>query len=116
MHRDPRAFLWDASESAAAIVEFARGRTFDDYVADRMVRSAMEREFEIIGEALSQLSKLAPDIAQRIPELAQAVGFRNVLIHGYAAVNHATVWRTIHEDLPRLHDHAVQLLSELSAS
>lgn len=113
MRRDPRAFLWDVQESATAIAEFTGGKTLDDYLADRMLRSAVERQFEIIGEALSQLSKIVPEIARRIPELSAVVGFRNILIHGYAAVNHSTVWKTIHGDLPRLRDCAAQLLNEL---
>ena len=63
MDHDPRAYLWDASESAEAIASFVRGRTFEDYGADVMLRSAVERQFEIIGEALRQLEKAAPDLA-----------------------------------------------------
>ena len=60
----------------------ARGRTFDDYAADSMLRSAVERQFEIIGEALRRLEKTAPDVALRLPERSQAIAFRNILIHG----------------------------------
>jgi uncharacterized protein with HEPN domain len=60
MQRDPRAFLWDAREAATAIGEFVNGKTFDDYAANRMLRSTVERQFEIIGEALNQLNKLDP--------------------------------------------------------
>lgn len=52
MDRDPRAYLWDARDSADAIAEFVTGRTLNDYLADRMLRSAVERQFEIVGEAL----------------------------------------------------------------
>ena len=82
MDRDPRAYLWDAKKSADAIAEFVRGRTFDDYAADSMLRSAVERQFEIIGEALRRLEKTAPDAAPRLPERSQAIAFRNILIHG----------------------------------
>lgn len=51
MRRDPRSFLWDAREAADAIESFAQARTFQDYMSDRMLRSAIERQFEIIGEA-----------------------------------------------------------------
>ena len=53
----------------------------------------MERKFEIVGEALAQLSKLAPDLAGRVPHLKRIIGFRNALIHGYASVDNAQVWR-----------------------
>jgi uncharacterized protein with HEPN domain len=113
MDHDSRAFLWDAKESADAIAEFVRGRTFDDYVADLMVRSAVERQFEIIGEALRQLEKAAPDLALRLPERSQAIAFRNVLIRGYDSIDHGIVWRTIHESLPALRARVAALLGEM---
>ena len=113
MARDPQAFLWDVRESADAIAGYATGRTLADYIAQRLLRSAVEREFEIIGEALNQLSRIAPDIAARIPELPRAVAFRNLLIHGYATVDDATVWLTMHEDLPALRANVAELLAEL---
>jgi uncharacterized protein with HEPN domain len=54
MDRDPRAYLWDATDSADAMAEFVSGRTLDDYLGDRVLRSAVERQFEIVGEALRQ--------------------------------------------------------------
>lgn len=53
MQRDPRAYLWDVREAAGAILEFIAGKTFEDYAGDRLLRSAVERQFEIIGEALN---------------------------------------------------------------
>jgi uncharacterized protein with HEPN domain len=113
MDHDPRAYLWDAKESADAIAEFVRGRTFEDYVADVMLRSAVERQFEIIGEALRRLEKAAPDLALRLPERSKAIPFRNILIHGCDSIDHAIVWRTIHESLPPLHARVAALLDEL---
>jgi len=52
MERDPRAFLWDARESADAIAQFIAGRTLEQYLQDAMLRAAVERHFEILGEAL----------------------------------------------------------------
>lgn len=110
MDRDPRAYVWDAKESADAIAEFVSGRTLEDYLADRMLRSAVERQFEIIGEPLRQLDRTAPDLAKELPELAQAIAFRNILIHGYTAIDDRTVWRTIHESLPVLRARLTVLL------
>lgn len=115
MHRDPRAYLWDAREAAAAILEFVAGKTFEDYTNDRLLRSAVERQFEIIGEALNQLCKIEPQWAERIPDVSQIIAFRNVLIHGYASVNDLTVWRTIVESLPTLYETVTGLLDEAGA-
>ena len=116
MRRDPRALLWDVRDSAEAIIAFLAGRTFEEYRRERVLRSAVEREFEIIGEALNRLSKTSPEFAARIPELPRAIAFRNLLIHGYAIVDDATVWRTAHQDLPSLRTHIADLLNSLGES
>ncbi len=64
MDHDPRAYLWDARKTPARLREFVRGRTFGDYAADPMLRSTVERQFEIIGEALRQLEKMAAQATQ----------------------------------------------------
>jgi len=114
--RDPRSFLWDARESADSILRFVHGRNQSDYLADPMLRAAVERHFEIIGEALNQVAKTAPPLAARIPQLRRAVAFRNLLIHGYATVDDATVWRTTQEDLPGLRAAVASLLEDLGDS
>lgn len=113
MGRDPRAFLWDVRENSDAIAQFVRGREQKDYLADSMLRAAVERKLEIIGEALNQLSKVAPELAARVPEAAQAIGLRNVLIHGYTLTDNNIVWRTIQTDIPRLRTNVDALLDEL---
>ncbi len=83
------------------------------YTANEMAQAAVERKFEIIGEALNQLSKLDVALADRIPDLAQIVAFRNQLIHGYATVNVGTVWNVVQNALPPLLKAAQYLLDEL---
>jgi hypothetical protein len=65
-----------------------------------MLRSAIERQFEIIGEALAQLAKSDPATANRAPKSRQIISFRNVLIHRYAVVDRPTVWDVLQDDLP----------------
>jgi uncharacterized protein with HEPN domain len=65
--------------------------------ATRWVQAAVERKFEVIGEALNQLAKQDAGMASRIPDLRLIVAFRNQLIHGYATVSSGTVW-TIAQD------------------
>jgi len=113
MQRDPRAFLWDVRESATAIQSFVAGMDATSYAASEMAQSAVERKFEIIGEALSQLAKLDAALADRIPDLPQIVAFRNQLIHGYATVNHGTVWNVVQTSLPSLLARVRSLLQEL---
>lgn len=111
MRRDPRAYLWDALAAAERILEFTRGRSFDEYLASEMLRAGVERQFEIIGEALRQLAQAAPALAQRIPDAGEIIAFRNLLIHGYAGIDHGTVWRTVQDDVPGLRNRLAELLS-----
>jgi uncharacterized protein with HEPN domain len=113
MQRDPRAFLWDVRDAALAIQSFTTGMDAAAYAANPMAQAAVERKFEIIGEALNQLSKLDTAVAARIPDLAQIVAFRNQLIHGYATVNVSTVWNISQTALPALRDAVQGLLDEL---
>jgi uncharacterized protein with HEPN domain len=58
MQRDPHAFLWDVQASATQIQGFVAGLDATSYAANAMAQAAVERKFEIIGEALNQLAKL----------------------------------------------------------
>jgi uncharacterized protein with HEPN domain len=114
MQRDPRAFLWDVRESALSIQAFTAKMDAAAFSANEMAQSAVERKFEIIGEALNQLSKVDVALVARIPNLAQIVAFRNQLIHGYATVNVSTVWNVAQTALPNLLLSVQSLLDELS--
>lgn len=107
---DAAAFLWDAQRAAGFIAQFAAGRTYDDYLEDVMFRSAVERQFQIIGEALAGLRRLDPALATQVPDLAQIIAFRNVLVHDYTAIKNETVWDVIRDDLPRLQAVLTELL------
>ena len=102
MPRDTRTYIWDAMQAAGLIARFIDGMAFADYQADDLVKSAVERQFEIIGEALNQLSRVDPALAARIEDLPRLVAFRNILIHGYASVDDALVWDAATRKLPGL--------------
>lgn len=104
------ALLWDARRALDRIVRFTADRSYADYLKDDMLRSAVERQFEIIGEAFTVLRRTAPDVAAELPDLPKAIAFRNVLIHGYADINHVIVWDSVQDDLPPLRAHLDELL------
>lgn len=114
MQRDPRAFLWDAREAALAIQSFTADVDAAAYAGNPLVQAAVERKFEVIGEALNQLSKQDAALAARIPDLALIVAFRNQLIHGYAKVQPATVWNIAQRALPGLLTTLQALFDELA--
>lgn len=102
MHPDAVKLLWDAHQAAQRVSRFVSGRTYADYEGDEILRSAVERQFEILGEALNRLSKIDAATAALLPDLARAVAFRNVLIHGYASIDSQIVWGVVQGSLPAL--------------
>lgn len=112
MVRDRRAYLSDACRATDAILAFTDGKTFDDYAGDNLLHSAVERQFVTIGEALAQLARLDPALSHRIPDLARIVAFRNILVHGYALVDHDQVWSAVRTRLPALRDTLAELLGD----
>jgi uncharacterized protein with HEPN domain len=97
-----RKLLEDMRDAAAEIAAIANGRSLREYQTSRQLRWCVERGFEIVGEALAQLSKIDPVIADKITDRRKIVSFRNVLIHGYATVNHDVTWDIVQRDLPVL--------------
>lgn len=79
MRPETPGLLWDARRATGLIAQFVADRTWQDYESDPMLRSAVERQFQIIGEALNKLSRLDPSTAAQIPDLSRIVAFRNVL-------------------------------------
>jgi uncharacterized protein with HEPN domain len=114
MDRDARSYLWDIQDAANAIGRFTSGLNAGTFAENEVVHAAVERKFEIIGEALNQPSKLDPILARRIPDFHDIISFRNLLIHGYATVDLDQVWRTIEDDLPGLRAVVAALLDELT--
>lgn len=116
MKRDPRAFLSDVIEAGHAIQMAVDGISLDDYSKSRLIRSSVEREFTIIGEALSQLSKREADLFAQIDQAPQIISFRNKLTHEYVTINDRLVWGVIQGNLPPLVDPCSQLLIDLNGA
>jgi uncharacterized protein with HEPN domain len=112
MKDDVLRHLFDIRESATAIRQFLVGKSFHEYSEDQLLRSAVERKFEIIGEALNRIRKDDPSILSRIREHRSIISFRNILIHGYESVDDRVVWGIIEEDLENLIEDVTVLLAE----
>ncbi|MFA7527584.1 MAG: HepT-like ribonuclease domain-containing protein [Ottowia sp.] len=108
-------YLYDIAAAAALITDFVGQADLADYRGHPMMRSAVERQMEIIGEALGQLSRSAPQVAQEIRGYQRAIAFRNILIHGYADIDDEIVWDVIHSSLPLLQEDVQRLQRELTA-
>ena len=112
MHPDAGKLLWDAQQAAERVARFTANKSLAEYEADDLLRSAVERQFEIVGEALNQLSRVDATVATTIEVLPRIVAFRNVLVHGYASVDNRIVWGVIEASLPSLRAAINQLLSQ----
>ncbi len=82
-----------------------------DYQQEALLRSAVEREFEIIGEALTQLARVDESVVSQIRDYSRIISFRNILIHGYAQIDDLLVWDVVNTKLPALLGDVEQLLS-----
>ena len=104
--------LEDIRDAAAFILEIAQGKSLQDYLDDRMLRQTIERNFEIIGEAMSKLARLDLETIEHFEEHPRIIAFRNVLIHGYDIVEPREVWRIVEEHLAELLERTVSQLDE----
>ena len=87
---------------ATRIGQFVADKTKSGYAAELLLRSAVERQMEIIGEALSQPARTEPDVVAQIPDFRHIVGMRNRLVHGYDNVDNDVVWDSTQKDVPSL--------------
>lgn len=110
MLRDPKKYLHDIIDSSRFLIEFTANRTLEDYKQDRGFHSAVERELQIVGEAVMMLKKLNPQLADKITENNRIIHFRHVLVHGYDILNHELIWNVIENKLPTLLQEAEELL------
>jgi len=109
---EARKYLFDITEAAGLLQQFVAGKKWEDYEGDALLRSTVERQFEIIGEALRRVVQLQPDLAGRISNTRRIIAFRNRLIHAYASVANEVVWGVLEQDLPHLIQEARDLLEE----
>jgi uncharacterized protein with HEPN domain len=113
MPRSALAYLSDVVAACDAIALTLQGVDLTRYEAERTLRSAVEREFTIIGEAVNRLSRLEPGLTARISHARMIVGFRNQLVHDYMAIIDATVWAIAKNEAPLLRDECHVLIDEL---
>lgn len=110
MRLESKKLLEDIRQSARHILDFTADKTPSEYRGDPILKSAVERQFEIVGEALNRLAKTDPDVAARISRYKRIISFRNILIHGYDIVEDTVVWDVIKKDLPILFEQVNTLL------
>jgi uncharacterized protein with HEPN domain len=113
MQRSARKFLHDAQEACSRVLRFTTAKSFAEYENDILLRSAVERQLMIVGEALNQARQLRPSVTDEIAAFQRIVDFRNILVHGYSKVENATVWGIVRRHVPPLLEQLNGLLATL---
>ncbi len=101
MQPEARKYLLDALNACKAISEFTQTKAIADYSGDLLLRSAVERQFEILGEAFNLLDALEPECRQH-PDMGKIIGMRNRIIHGYDTVDDSIIWDAVQNHVPSL--------------
>jgi uncharacterized protein with HEPN domain len=107
------AYLWDMLDAAKTVTGFIQGRSYQDYLRDRMLRSAVERNVEIIGEAAGKISKSFRDAHAEIP-WQKIIAQRHVLAHEYGDIEHELLWIVASRHVPTLIKHLEPLVPPVS--
>ena len=111
MPRNSAAYLADIVEACDGLAEVLSGVDLETYRERRSVRTSVEREFTIIGEAIAVLSRRDPDLAARISHVRLIVGFRNRLVHEYPQIDDEAVYAIAQRDAPTFAQSAQPFLS-----
>jgi uncharacterized protein with HEPN domain len=112
MNDETRKNLVDILQAAEEIQNFVRGMDFEEYKNAPVTKRAVERDFEIIGEALNRIKNINDPLLKKISEHHRIIGFRNILIHGYDIVDEAIVWQAVTNHLPILVREIKEMLSK----
>jgi len=102
MTHNIKACLHDAVSACQLIIRFTKGIGLQEYQENLLVKSAVERQFEILGEALNRIKKLDPDFLKDISDCQKIIAFRNVIAHGYDAIDDEIVYLVIQKQIPEL--------------
>jgi len=102
MQHDPRKLCEDILHCIEEVETFCHGKTLRDFREDRGLQLIIERELEIIGEALARLRRDHPTLADQIRDIHKVVGLRNVLAHGYDVLEHEILWDIVINKIPLL--------------
>jgi uncharacterized protein with HEPN domain len=110
--RNPKKYLYDIINCSEFVLQLTEDKTVEDYKNDRIFRSALERELQIIGEAMLQLDRVSPETVEKISEHRSIIGFRHVLVHGYDSLDPDTVWNVVETKIALLLNQAKELLQQ----
>jgi len=98
------------------VESFLRGKTFEDYLVDAMVRSAVERQVEILCEAVRRIYEMDPSVAAGITNYKKFIAFRNLLINAEDSINNGQVWSLVHQHFYILREEVEKLKQDFESA
>ena len=110
MHPKSAKLVEDIRDAAAFILDASKDMSSEQFAGNRLVRQAVERNFQIIGEAARRLTNVDEATAAGLGPVARVIAFRNIIVHGYDSMDYEVVWSVIKHDLPGLSLRATELL------
>lgn len=113
MNDDIRKSLVDIIQAAEEIQNFTHEMDFKAYQKSPITQRAVERDFEIIGEALNRIRQIDAELIEKVSEYHRIIGFRNILIHGYDIIDEMIVWKAVENHLPILVKDVNEILKAL---
>jgi len=111
MRPEMKKHLFDILEAARDIEKYTNGLECSDFIKNGMVQAAVERKFQIIGEALNRIKQLDSSILQNISEHQRIIAFRNIIVHGYDVIDSEIIWDAVKNHLPKLKNEVESLLN-----
>ena len=112
MNDEIKKNFFDVLQSVEEIEEFIFGISYSDFLKDIKTQRAVERNLEIIGEALNRVKRLDHEILERVSEHYKIIGMRNILAHGYDSIDEKILWKAISEHLPILKKEVSKILAQ----
>lgn len=111
MRPDSRNRLEHILHACKHVSEFVVDKSLEDDRTDILLRSAVERQLSIIGEALTAIRSKEQELADAIPDARSIIDFRNLLVHGYFVIEHEVVWSILEQDIQPLIAVVTELLN-----
>lgn len=112
MPLDLKKLCFDILQAVKEIEEFTANKTLADYQTNRMLKMAIEREYEIVGEALRRMETQFPGKFLQVSDGRRIIDFRNILAHGYDSISDEIVWSVTQNNLQVLKTEIQQIFKE----
>jgi uncharacterized protein with HEPN domain len=112
MTEEINKYLYDIFQAVKNINSFVKNKSFEYFKKNTLLQSALERQFEIIGEALNRIKKIDDVFVSKITDAHKIIGLRNVIAHGYDIIELKIIWDAVKYNLPKLKTEITKLIKK----